>query len=204
MTKQHLPTILVYTSPGLSPYEMLFGRPARISIEVELGIPLQNPSTQSVYTQSLSKAIQIANQTVQKNLLTARHKQASQYAQGHPAWKPFAAGQTVWFSRPKKWKFGKKWIGPYKISSQNEVNYLLRSTIVRSLVAHHNQLRLCPTPLGQGSPVQLIAEAPEILLAEPEGVGGQEVHRVAEGTARPPRFRKIISPPLRLGDFVTY
>ena len=76
---------------------------------VRLCVPLQNPSTQSDYTQSLSKAIQIANQTVQKNLLTARHKQTSQYAQGHPAWKPFAAGQTLWLSRPKKWKFGKKW-----------------------------------------------------------------------------------------------
>ena len=114
-----------------------------------------------------------ANQTAQKNLLAARQKQASPYAQGHRAWKPFAAGQTVWLSRPKKWKFGKKWIGPYKISGQNGVNYVLRSNTGKSLVAHHDQLRLCPTPLGQGSPVQPIAEAPGIVFAEPEGAGGR-------------------------------
>ena len=162
----------VHESTGLSPYEMVFGRPARMPMEVELGVPLLNPSSQSDYTQSLRKAIQIANQTAQKTLLAARQRQASQYAQGHPDWKPFAAGQTLWLSRPKKWKFGKKWIGPYKISSQNGVNYVLRSTIGRSLVVHHNQLRLCPTPLGQGSPVQPIAETPGIVFAEPEGVGG--------------------------------
>ena len=183
---------------------MVFGRPARMSIEVELGVPLQNPSSQSDYTQSLRKAIQIANQTAQKNLLAARQKQASQYAQGHPDWKPFAAGQTVWLSRPKKLKFGKKWIGPYKISSQNGVNYVLRSNTGKSLVAHHDHLRLCPTPLGQGSPVQPIAETPGIVFSEPEGVEGQEVHRVAEGTARPPRLRQIINPTLRFGDFITH
>ena len=48
--------------------------------------------------------------------------QSKQYDQGHPSWKPFEAGQTVWLARPKKWKFGKKWIGPYKICSQNGVN----------------------------------------------------------------------------------
>ena len=72
-----------------------------------------------------------------------------------------------------------------------------------SLVAHHNQLRrLCPTPLSQGSPVQPIAETPGIVFTEPEGVGGQEVHRVAEGTAI--SLRQIINPPLRFGDFVTH
>ena len=68
----------VHESTGLSPYEMVIGRPARMPMEVELGVPLLNPSSQSDYTQSLRKAIQIANQTAQKNLLAARHKQANQ------------------------------------------------------------------------------------------------------------------------------
>eukprot|EP00794_Sanderia_malayensis_P018510 gene18510-biopygen15597 len=52
----------VHESTGISPYEMVFGRPARMPIEVELGMPLRNPSSQSDYSQSLRKAIQIANQ----------------------------------------------------------------------------------------------------------------------------------------------
>ena len=76
-------------------------------IEVELGVPLQNPSSQSGYIQSLRKAIQLANQVAQRNLVAARERQSRQYDQGHPSWKPFEAGQSVWLARPKKWKFGK-------------------------------------------------------------------------------------------------
>ena len=64
----------VHESTGKSPYEMIFGRPARMPIEVELGVPLQNPSSQSDYSQSLRKAIQLANQVAQKNLAEARIK----------------------------------------------------------------------------------------------------------------------------------
>ena len=42
----------VHDSTGISPYEMVFGRPARMPIEVELGVPLQNPCSQSDYAQS--------------------------------------------------------------------------------------------------------------------------------------------------------
>ena len=33
----------VHELTGLSPYEMVVGRPARMAIEIELGVPLQNP-----------------------------------------------------------------------------------------------------------------------------------------------------------------
>ena len=194
----------VHESTGISPYEMVFGRPARMPIEVELGVPLQNPSSQSDYTQSLRKAIQLANQVAQKNLLAARNKQSSQYVQGQPNWKPFEKGQTVWLARPKQWKFGKKWVGPYEVCSQNGVNYVLRSNTGKSLVAHHNQLRPCPTPIDQGLQVQPFAETPDIAFAEPEMVDEQGVQRDLRGTARPTYLRQVINPPLRFGDFVTH
>ena len=45
----------VHESTRISPYELVFGRPARMPIEVEPGVPLQNPSSQSDYAQSLRK-----------------------------------------------------------------------------------------------------------------------------------------------------
>ena len=53
----------VHESTGFSPYEMVFGRPARMPFEVGLGVPLQNPSSQSDYSRSLRKAIHLARQS---------------------------------------------------------------------------------------------------------------------------------------------
>ena len=61
----------VHESTGFSPYEMVFGRPARMPIEVELGVSLQNPSSQSEYSRSLRKAMHLANQVAQRNLVAA-------------------------------------------------------------------------------------------------------------------------------------
>ena len=194
----------VHESTGKSPYEMVFGRPARMPVEVELGVPLQNPSSQSDYSQSLRKAIQLANQVAQKNLAAARDKQSSQYDQGQPRGTPFVAGQAVWLARPKKWKFGKKWISPYKICSQNGVNYVLQSNTGKRIIAHHNQLWACPIPLGPGLPIHPSEETPGIVFVEPKVAGGHEVQGVARGNARPPRLRQTINPPLRFGDFVTH
>ena len=194
----------VHESTKMSPYEMVFGRPARMPIEVELGVPLQNPSSQSDYTRSLRKAIQLANQVAQKNLVEARTKQSHQYDQGHLTWKPFEAGQSVWLSRPKKWKFGRRWIGPYKICSRNGVNYTLQSNTGKCLIAHHNQLRHCPTPLNSGSPVQPTDESPGIVFIDPGVAAEREVPVVEQGNARPARLRQTINPPLRFGDFVTH
>ena len=112
----------VHESTGLSPYELVFWRPGRMPNEIELLLPLQNPSSQSDYSQSLRMAIQLANQVAQGNIVAARERQSKQYDQGHPSWKAFEAGQTVWLAWPKKWKFGKKWSGSYKICSRSRGN----------------------------------------------------------------------------------
>ena len=183
---------------------MIFGRPATIPIEVELGVPLQNPSSQSGYNRSLRKDIQLANQVAQRNLVAARERQSKQYYQGHPSWKPFEAGQTVRLARPKKWKSGKKWIDPYRICSRNGVNYVLQPKIGENIVAHHNQLRLCPVSQDPGLPVQPDAETPGVGFTDPHVVEEQEVQGVMEGNARPPRLRQAMHPPLRFGGFVAH
>ena len=63
-----------HESTGLSPYEMVFGREARMPVEVELGVPLHNPSSQSEYSQLIRKAIQKANNIARSKLGVVRDK----------------------------------------------------------------------------------------------------------------------------------
>ena len=197
----------VHESTGISPYEMVFGRPARMPIEVELGVPLRKPTSQSDYSQSVRKALVHSNQLAQRNLATARSRQALHYDnRSKRDWTPYEPGQTVWLWRPKHWKFGKRWTGPYKVLARNGVNYRLISSVGKTLVAHHNLLKPCPIPMDKGIPVCPAPETPGITFMD-SGIGAQEVGNPepARGnTVRPPHLRQVINPPIRFGDAVAH
>ena len=197
----------VHESTGLSPYELIFGRPARMPIEVELGVPLRNPSSQSDYSQSLRKALLHSNELAQRNLNNARSRQASQYNnKSKKDWEPLEPGQTVWLWRPKHWKFGKKWTGPYKIQSRDGVNYRVASTKGNTLIAHHNILKPCPVPIDKGTPFCPTHETPGITIVgkDEEGLAAGEPMGGRGGTARPPFLRQVINPPTRFGNAITH
>ena len=47
--------------------------------------------------------------------------------------------------RPKGWKLGSKWVGPYRILKRLEVNYKVISRVGVEKVVHHDQvmIKLC-------------------------------------------------------------
>ena len=157
----------IHESTGLSPYEMVFGREARMPIEVEVGVPLHNPSSQSEYSQLIRKASQKANDIARNKLGIVRDKQAKRYdSKNTRMWKPFEVGQTVWLWRPKHWKFGSRWVGPYKIAGRQGVKYTLKLREGKTLVAHHNQRKVDLAPLDLGLPIHPAAETPGISVQE--------------------------------------
>ncbi len=200
----------VHESSGISPYEMVFGRKARMPIEVELGVPLHNPNSQSDYAQSVRKAIHHSNQLAQRHLQVARSRQATQYNnRSKRDWQPFEQGQTVWLWRPKHWKFGKRWTGPYTVSSREGVNYKLTSLWGKSLIAHHNLLKVCSLPLGRGLPVHPVPETPGFAVGDtadavPQRGNLRNVERGAARPPRPPHLRQVINPPDRFGNAVAH
>ena len=104
-------------STGYSTYEMVFGRTPRMSFEIELGIPLSNPSQHADYTRSTRRKLQAIHTIARANLENSRKRQDKRNAAQHPCWKPFPQGQAVWLKRPKKWKLGTKWVGSSNVLS---------------------------------------------------------------------------------------
>ena len=83
-------------------------------MELELGMPLTNPSMQSEYLVSARSAFNDVRRIAEEHLSKASEKQA-RLTQSTNTWRPFKSGETDMLKRPKGWKFGNKWMGPYRI-----------------------------------------------------------------------------------------
>ena len=103
-----------HESTGFSPYELLFGRVARMAVEIALGVPLRDPRSQSDYVQAVRQSIRGSQSIAQQVELEAKAKQKQFYDQGKVDWTPIEPQSIVWLRRPKKWKFG-RWVGPYTV-----------------------------------------------------------------------------------------
>ena len=139
-----------HESTGISPYELVFGRTARTPLELDLGMPLKNPCTQSEHSQSIRRSLQSLRQIAQQNLIASRSRQKRYYDQQLKEWAPYPVDSSVWLRRPKSWKFGRRWIGPYTVMSRKGVNYVIRSSDGKDKVVHHNNLKACLVPSGTG------------------------------------------------------
>ena len=90
-----------HESLGVSPYEVVFGRPPRLPLELQLGIPLSNPSVQSDYIRSLKSFFQNVREIARTTLSQARAHQPFQTQSREKTWKTFHEGQVVMIKRPK-------------------------------------------------------------------------------------------------------
>ena len=158
-----------------SPYEIVFGRIPRLPLELELGLPLKDPSTQSEYTQSLRKVFQEVREVARQNLEKARKKQRKNNEERIQTWRPFAPGETVYLRRPKGWKLGAKWIGPFEIVCRMGVDYKIRSNQGKITVVHHDRLKRGYAPVNGG---KVVCPAPEL-------GSDQVVYTVPTGNVRP-------------------
>ena len=196
-----------HESTGLSPYELVFGRIARTPLEFDLDLPLKNPCSQSEYVRSVRANLQSFKQVAQLNLDRNRHRQKQLYDRQSRAWTPYSVGSSVWLRRPKSWKFGGRWVGPYQVISRNGINYTIRSKTGKDIVVHHNNIKKCAVPSSTGSPFCPVREDWDPIVVQgdpvpPEVVGpDSEVPPVHNRLAR---LRQNVHPPLRFGDFVSH
>ena len=186
----------------MSPYEVVFARTPRMPLELELGLPLKDPSTQSEYMQSIRKVFKEVREVAKDNLEKAREKQRKGNEEKLQVWCPFVPGETVYLRRPKRWKLGAKWIGPYEVVCRLGVDYKVKSTKGKITVVHHNQLKRGYAPLGSGNVVCPAREAGENQVVynvptndvQPHCDNAPHIPR-----ARPRNLRQNVHPPFRYG-----
>ena len=176
-----------HESTGFSPYDLVFGRSARTPLELDLDIPLKDLCSQSAYSQSIRKTLHSLNHKAKVNLEKSRQKQLNSQPSVDRKWSPLTPGSSVWVRRPKSWKFGGRWVGPYEILSRQGVNYRIRSKIGKEIVVHHDNLKLCLVPISKGVTFFPVPESMDISFAE----GGAPTDRVElnprQDIQRPPR-----------------
>ncbi len=180
---------------GTSPYEVVFGQLPRLPVELELGMPLKNPSSQSEYLVSVRSAFNDVRRIAEQHLSKASEKQA-RLNQPTNTWRPFESGDAVMLKRPKGWKFGNKWVGPFSILKRFGVNYRIISKGGKVMVVHHDQLKHSHIPFQVGEPVCPSREVGEFQVVDvtPPQLGIDGFPR-----ARPARLRQRINPPNRYG-----
>ena len=106
--------------------------------------------------------------------------------------------------RPKKWKFGGRWVGPYEVLSCKGVTYNLRSKEGKEIVAHHSNLKECTIPADKSVPYWPVPENPNINIevGGPPSPQSGALEKPQVPHCRLYRLRQNIHPPLRFGDIV--
>ena len=187
----------LHESLGLSPYEVVFGRTPRLPFELEVGIPLSNPATHSEYLHSARSVFRDVRSVARENLKQATEKRMKQSRadQKDNPWQPFRVGQPVMLKRPKSWKFGSKWVGPFEVKSRMGVNYRIESKVGKQRVVHHDHLKHSYVPFREGEVVCPGREFDDFQFVEcAPPTTPQDNPRL-----RPRRLRQNIRPPVRYG-----
>ena len=177
------------------------GRVARTPIEVDLGLPLKHPVSTTEYSESVRKYLRSVQEVAPKHLEQSSLKQKAT-GPSSAKWQPLAVGQSVWVRRPKKWKFGRRWVGPYRTQGKAGVNYVLRSKEGKDMVVHHNNVKACSIPFEEGEifcPVKESGEAeflPGVVGLDRGNMGAQVESEDLNLLRRPAHLRQDVRPPL--------
>ena len=141
----------IHPTTGFSPFALMFGRQARMPIDIVLGTASPPPCTVPQYTANLHASLEAAYAFVQHQMHHRLEYQKSCYdtrTQG----KPFRIGDMVWLHNPavphgRSRKLHRPWTGPYRVVARlSDAVYHLQHVHCRRKrpVVHFDRLKPCP------------------------------------------------------------
>ena len=153
----------VQTTTGYSPFYLMFGRQAKMPIDITLGIsdPESASWTPATYASALRTNLTSAYENVRNKMGSQLDRQKELYDEKTHG-EPFHVGQLVWLhsnvvKRGSVKKFHHPWTGPFKIVSRlSDVTYRIQdiSRPSHRLIVHFNRLKKCLSRTPSGPPSQ--------------------------------------------------
>ena len=151
----------VHPTTGFSPFQLMFGREARMPVDIMLGTTNSAETTLPQYVTRLRTSLETMYGYVRDHM---EHKQAKQKVRydARSEGKPFAVGDLVWLHSPavprgKSRKFHRPWTGPFRVVAKpSDTIYRLQHVQFRRRrpVVHFNRLKPC-SPATRFPPRQL-------------------------------------------------
>ena len=139
-----------HPTTGYSPFYLMFGRKARMPIELTYGCSPSTPSSTQQYAEDLKGSLEKAYTEVRNNFSHRLERQKDFYDRKVHG-EPFAVGTLVWLHSPvvargKSRKLHHPWTGPYRVIKRiSEATYRIQNTTGnrKRLVVHFDRLKAC-------------------------------------------------------------
>uniref|UniRef100_A0A5S6QPX8 RNA-directed DNA polymerase n=1 Tax=Trichuris muris TaxID=70415 RepID=A0A5S6QPX8_TRIMR len=148
-----------HETTGISPFLALFGREARLPIDLQYDLPAtDNAESLTTYVQELRKNLENVHAAVRQHLHAKQQGQKNYYDRRRYG-NPFQNGDRVWLAVPQKGKISARWDGPFVIKKKiTDHVYRLDRRPRRDIVVHGDRLkryddrpqRLQPEPAAAG------------------------------------------------------
>eukprot|EP00731_Ephydatia_muelleri_P029883 Em0021g406a len=139
----------VHSSTGYTPFYLMFGRQARIPVDLMYGTGPSDSFTAGEYATELRNALHNAYAVVREKC-NAEHKRQKSFYDEKVHGKPYSVGDVVWLHsivvpRGQSRKLHHPWKGPYRVQERiSESDYKIRAWKGKSTqVVHFDRLKPC-------------------------------------------------------------
>eukprot|EP00731_Ephydatia_muelleri_P006147 Em0003g395a len=158
----------VHPTTGYTPFFLMFGRQARLPLDLMTGTGGSKDRSYGEHAQNLKESLQDAYDTVRNTAGMQQQRQKDLYDKRAHG-KPYIIGDYVWLHSPVVPRGGSRklhhpWTGPYKVITKlSDVTYRIQSLDKKRLrkVVHFDRLKICnQVPRATVEPAKEVKEQP--------------------------------------------